>query len=499
MSFVAIEFGDDRILVASLAAGRQAKLQQAFSIPAGDELDEQLGQRLKSELSKHGLGRSDAIVVVSRSSAEMREVTVPPAPDEELPDMVRLLARNEFATLNDNWLLDFVPLGSDPTVQRTVLAAGISPELKKQVGNILEAAGLRVKHGVLRPFAAVNLLRSRLSDGKCRLIANPSDDQTDIVIVVGHEPIATRTVRIPSSHDEDQQARFICGEIKRTLASSHGSMGDRRVDEILFFGDPAKNKPFEEMLRDKLDLHVEFLDPFQLVDVSAGLTKPDNSARFAALIGSLVQQSAGLPFEIDFLNPRRPVTKETDRSRLLIYGGLAAATILLAVVFGWWTLRSQAQEIAELNTELQSAVNRNSGDGGKRPSVEQIMGEVTKIDQWKQADVNWLEELYQYSSRFLTPDDVIVDSFDAGLRRGEPRIIVRSRVAGVQKESALIDALDSRPYQVVPTKSGISEDDPSYPMSFDFNVLLTEDRSDVIDKVDEKTAQFLRERNSRDK
>jgi hypothetical protein len=495
MSFVAIEFEDDRIWIAAAKKARETKVHHAFSIDTADaSSDDDVAERLRAELSKRGLSRSDAIIVVSRSSAEMRELEVPPAPDAELPGMVKLLARNEFATLNDNWLLDFVPLGDDPTAARTILAAGISPELKQQVGKTIEASGLRAQHAVLRPFESISLVESRLQDGKCRMIVNPNGDEVDVVIVVGIVPIATRTVRIPANCELEKRARLLCGEIKRTMASSHGSIGDRRLEEVLIFCDPPKHQSLGEEISRSLDLEVELIDPFQQVAVSSGLDRPETPARYAALIGSLVREFSDSRHHLDFLNPRKPPAKKSNLSRVYLYGGIAAATVLLAVGFAWWTLRSQAQEIARLNTELQEAIRQNEGDGGKFPSVEQVVSEVGKIDKWKLSDVNWLEELYQYSDRFLTPDDAIVDAFDAALRRDEPRIIVRSRVAGVQKESGLLERLDSRPYQVVPTKSGVSDEDESYPMSLDFNVLLTEDRRHIIEEIDEKAAVFLRNR-----
>ena len=185
-----------------------------------------------------------------------------------------------------------------------------------------------------------------------------------------------------------------------------------------------------------------------------------------------------------------------DRTRIYLYGGIAVAATLLAILFGWWTLSSQANQIASLKQELADAVKLNKGDGTKRPSVEQIMGEVSKIDDWETSNVNWLDELYQYSNRFLTPDDAIVDSFIASVRRNEAVINVRSRVGGVEKEEALIDALDSRPYRVTPTKSGTSDQDASYPMTFDFNLVLPDSRGEIIEEVNQKTIDFLQRRNA---
>ena len=497
MPIVAIEFENERILVASAQpTKRGVEIQTAFELEIGAGDDEAAAAKLKSALAEHGLSRSDAIIVVSRSSVEMREVVVPPAPDDELPELVRFQARNEFASLNDNWLLDFIPLSTDATMPRNVLAAAISPEFNRQITKIAENAGLRIKHIVLRPFATVELLHGKLAGNGCKLIVNPNGDQTDMTVVVGVEPVATRTVRIPEAFDPEQRDQSLLGEIKRTLASSHQATGDKRVEEIVMVGEPTHYKTLAGNLKSQLDVGLDFVPPFESARMARRAKLPEEPSRFAGLLGAIAHQDPPLKARIDFLNPRRTVIKTVDRSRIYLYGGIAIAATLMTVILGWWTLRTQAREIADLQQELADAVELNKGEGTKRPGVEQIMGEVSKIDSWKVADVNWLDELYQYSNRFLTPDDAIVDSFDAAVRRNEAKIIVRSRVAGVQKESALIEALDSRPYQVTPTKSGTSDQDASYPMTFDFNLVLPESRGDVIEALDRETAEFLKQRNS---
>ena len=48
---------------------------------------------------------------------------MPPAPDNELPDLIRFQAMREFGAMQSDWPLDFIPLDSDPEQPRSVLAA----------------------------------------------------------------------------------------------------------------------------------------------------------------------------------------------------------------------------------------------------------------------------------------------------------------------------------------------------------------------------------------
>ena len=135
---------------------------------------------------------------------------------------------------------------------------------------------------------------------------------------------------------------------------------------------------------------------------------------------------------MDFVNPRKPIVVKRDNSRRYQVGAAVAAVFVIAIASGWWMLRQQTSEINRLREDLAYLVRLNEGVGDN-PSVDQITDEVDKIDAWKVADINWLKELSEYSERSLTPDDNIVDVFDAitGLKAGgNARIVVNENPIG---------------------------------------------------------------------
>ncbi len=499
MAFVALQFEENQIFVASAKInGKRIQVQDLFSVPLeGNDAD--AGELLKARLTQHNLTRSDAILVIGRGDAEIREISVPPAPNNELPDMVRFIARSEFASLNDSWALDYVPMSEDESLQRTVLAVGISPELQTQLDQFIEPSGLRVRHIVLRPYATVDLIRSKLADEQCRLIVDPNGDTTDMTIVDGVKLVATRSVRIPDSYDSNQRSDALLSEVRRTLASSRKTLGDKKVSEVVLFGDPKSNKPFEGNLKSHLDLAVDFIDPIKLTSASSSLQEKTAGERFAALLGSLVQQASSTPHAIDFVNPRRPIVKKRDFTKWYIYSGVALAAVLLAMIGSWWVLSGQASENELLQNKLTALRNKNDGRGEKE-SVKQILGEIAMIDNWKKSDVNWLDEIYQYSERALTPDDSIVDLFDATASTKAdmpPRVAVKTRLANVEKESELVQSLSERPYLVDPRRGGYDESDEEYPVSSTFNISLDRNDTARLKEIDERAGEYLKERNQR--
>ena len=315
MALVALQIEDNNILVAAArASAKRLKISSLFSVELDGD-DAHASELLKKKLAKHGLSKSDAVVVISRADAEMRELVIPPAPDNEIPDMVRFIARNEFATLNENWALDYLPISGDATQSRNVLAVGISPEYQEQLKSIVTSAGLKVKHVVLRPFSTIDLVRSKLEDNECRLIVDPNGDQTDMTIIEGDCLIATRTVRIPESLDANQRSDTVLSEVRRTLASSRKLLGEKKISEVIFFGDQENNKILEGNLRSQLELETEFVEPTSMVPLSSGCKLPEDVHRFAAVLGTLVQQNSSRPHSIDFLNPRRPVVVKNEHGQ----------------------------------------------------------------------------------------------------------------------------------------------------------------------------------------
>lgn len=494
MAIIALEFEDTQVRVASArVSGKRLQIQNLFSVELGGD-DTSAAQQLKSALAKHGLARSEAIVVINRASVEMRELSVPPAPNNELPGMVRFIARNEFALFNDAWVLDYVPLSDDASEMRTVLAVAISPELNQQISSMAESAGLKIRHMVLRPYAAIELVRDRLGDGKCRMIVDLNGDQADLTIVDGENLVATRTVRVPGDLEAGKRAKMITSELRRTLASSQRNLGDRKVSTVMIFGDGRGNEALENLMKTELGLDVDFVSPLQCVPVKSGFHAPENVAQYAALIGALVGQNSTRKHTIDFSNPRMPVKVRSDRSKLYLYGGVAAGIAVVVIGIGWWILHSQTSTIASLRQEVNELAKANEGGNGKL-GVDQILGEVSAIDRWKLKDVDWLEELYQYSDRSLTADDVIVDLFNAELNRREkelPKIIVNTRAATVESESDLFRSLKERPYDVKPGGGRIDSRDESYPQVNTYDLRLEVDSRKQMRQLDEDTSEYLK-------
>ncbi len=493
MSIVAIEINPNRILLVAgrKTANRPLEVSHAIEIPIEPDLnDVAIAEKLKQVVDDLGLARSEATVVLCRSQSELREIELPPAPDDELPDMVMFKAKGDFASFNELWLLDFVTLDGDKTQPRRVLASAIAPEVSERVRKIIEPSGLKLKRMVLRPFSIMELLHSHTSDDLGRLIVNPGDDFTDIVVAKGNQTVSTRSIRMSGDHSADQRSQQLVSEVRRTLASSKRQLGGAAVTAVILLDDEKANRHLVGNLSERLKIDVDVVDPFSgLNRIGQAKGTIESPWQFSPLLGSLVHQGNESAPAIDFLNPSRRTQVSTDRSRLWLYGSLAGLAAMLTIIFGWWTLSSQTAEIATLKQELIDKINVNEGDVN-RPSVDTTLGRTGMIDNWQKANVHWLDELNEISQRFLTADEVIVSNWNAVVRRNVPTVEISGRIVSTEADRNLFGALESRPFIVTPTKASVSEGDEEYPYTFGSSLAMQRSGNDWLNEIDKHVREF---------
>src|SRR5262245_43138119 len=178
-----------------------ATVDHALAVPLGEReegstAEPDVGAALAKALAEHGVARTEAMVAVGRASIELRFLSTPPVPEEELPDVVRFQAVRQFTTLGEDWPLDFVPLAPNADGGMNVLAAAIAPDLLAQIRKDCATAGITLSRLVLRPFAAASLLKQQFDDGKCRMIVDILRDDADLTVLIGSQVIFPRTVRM---------------------------------------------------------------------------------------------------------------------------------------------------------------------------------------------------------------------------------------------------------------------------------------------------------------
>ncbi|HEX5103453.1 MAG TPA: hypothetical protein VFV87_06560, partial [Pirellulaceae bacterium] len=388
-----------RVAVAH-ARGAGIVVEHAFVVPLVERehsavLEADVGAAIGKALAERGLSRTEALVAVGRASIELRFLTTPPVPEDELPDIVRFQALRQFTTLGDDWPLDFVPLAPNADGGTNVLAAAISPDLVNQIRQTATAANVSVTGLVLRPFAAASLLRKEHADGKCRMIVDLLRDEADMTVLLGPQVIFPRTVRLPTVAEPEALARALLAEGRRTMIAAQNQLGGRRVEEVVIFGDGQHHSSLKQLLEKELSLTVKLIDPFEWVEWDGGARaqKPEYPGTFAPLLGVLCDAARETRPEIDFLHPRKKPEPPNRRRTMLIAGGAIAALVLIGFAWMQLSLWSLDGRIAQLKKDVAS--QKKLADKSVKP-VEQ----ADRLEQFSAGDVTWLDELALMSKRF---------------------------------------------------------------------------------------------------
>ncbi len=469
--------------------GPRVHVTHAVRLPiAADQSWTAVADACAREMAKHHFGRGDADVIVNRRSVEMRDIKVPPAPDDELPDLLRFVAKNEFATVTDQWQLDFVPLSDDSSVGRTVIAAALSPQWRANIELLCERCGLKLRRILLRPFLDTLIVAEHrlLSDG-VNLLVHRVAETVDLTLTQQGRVLLSRSVLL-AGHDEGELERETAQEIRRTVLTAPRVGEGRAVDRVLLIGPEASVTRVRELLGDWTGSELVACDPLDdhAFQLSREFTQLERPEQFAAHFGALQSLSSARVPQIDFANPRRRKEKKIDKRRVALYASLAAIVIVGAGLLIWQTLSSQQSAIAQLQKEYDTLRQENLGDR-IRPGVDDLIGEVQLVDQWMAGKIDWTAQLLDISRRLLTADQTILDSFTGlVLRNQELKISISGQLDTNESGFQIQKQLSDPPYRIAPGKLAQDSKLPEYPFSYGLDLFAELSDFDTAQSVNER-------------
>jgi Tfp pilus assembly PilM family ATPase len=395
-----------RMMIAS-GRGRQVVIEQAFSVRLDREapavgLAEQIGGLIASELDARGLGRPDTVVAVGRSSIELRQLQLPPAADDDLPDLVRFQAMREFNEFDDRWQLDYLPIEGSAESPRTVLATAIGPAAFELCKAVCDRAGLKMRRLLLRPCESALLLKSGRPSvrGQLALLVNLLGSEAELTAVVDGRAVFLHTAR---NVGDAPLAQALLAAIRLTIAAVPNQLGGRRIESIVVCGLNEAHRELARTIESELDIRVELFDQFQNVQLGRVLadSPPDDVGRFTALTGMLLTELAPSEHAVDFLHPRRRTEKPDPRKKWFAVAAVAAALLLVWFIYSrveHYLLDCRVKELAQQVRDLDKSL-----DEAKRAHAK-----VAEVVRWADEDVNWLDRFYALNQSFPPAEEAML-------------------------------------------------------------------------------------------
>ncbi|MEE2934424.1 MAG: hypothetical protein VYA84_00335 [Planctomycetota bacterium] len=426
---IAIDWDEGELrLVAAQCSGRSVKVTDALVIPVTEAGIE---STLKSAITSRGLQEAPALVAIGRGQAELRELQLPPVPDDELPEMVRFQAIRSFASAGENATVDYlVTHRKEEGVE--MIAAAVTPASLKEIHALGEQADVPIERVALRPLSAAALYLTHHSSKTTQdtVLIDLLSDDAEIVVAREGRVIFVRTVRMPTTIAG--RARALGGELKRSLVAC-GSTGS--LDSVVLWGKKSVHIDDLQMLADASGAKVQALDPFTLVDVDRKLQDelPEHVGRLAPLIGLLAADENDGNLLIDFLNPRKKVEEVVNPYRKAALIGIPIAAVALIAFAIFFQLRGLDQQIADLKSS--NATMKSDVDTANK-SVQR----TEKIDTYLDGDVNWLNELRRMATTIPASEELIVRGISASSNTRSGGGVIT--LEGAVTEPAVIEKLE---------------------------------------------------------
>lgn len=403
--------------------------------------DAEAAERIVAAVRQRKLSGTETLVAVARASIELKPLSLPPAPDDEVPGLARFQAMREFNTLGEDWPLDYIPLSGGETEPRTVLAAAIAPQAIKEILGTCEAGELDVKHVVLRPCSAASLLRRRPGEFRIRLLVDVLGDEADLTVLVGDSVVFMRTARLSHGLSDAERVQALVAETRRTMVAVANQLSGRRVEQICVCGDGPELKLLASAVEEQIKLPTMLFDPLEGVELAGELRRalPADVGRWAPLVGLLLDEAEGQRHAIDFLDPKK---KPAPPSRRKQYAAIAVAAAVLAIALVgwiWYDLGRRDREVADLNAQI--AANDRKDPQTRESPLDEAKNSQTawaEMETWLAGDVVWLEELARASERVPNASEMMVTQLTITSDGRGPAMTVQ----GLAKDVATIDAAE---------------------------------------------------------
>lgn len=457
---IALDFSSQGArLLRAVTKGPQLVLSEAVALEGnGGDLTAAVHAQLRSWKA----GKASLLLLVPRSDCELRTLSLPAVPEDELPDMVRFQALQQFASIGDDWPSDFVKLFDQDGTSLVLAATLPRPRLTSRVAE-LEAAGCQVKGALLRPGATAVLVdRCQPDLPACRLIVDRMDDRAELTIVDHTRLFLSRSVLLVRSSEDPRGAASLLNETRRTLAACRSQFSDIKVAQLVVTGGDEAAGFLAHELQRALDIPAAACDPFVRCACAADWQGPlpDEHANFAAAVGALLEESQPSGQRFDFLRPRKAPTPVSRQPLWTAVALSLAAVVLVAGGMLWHALREADREILNLR-------RRVSETDKLVEAAQRQMREVEMIEEWFERSPNWLVELRHLSDRMPLADRLRLQHLQADrLADGGGRITMKGYVDEPLTVAELEVTLRDGRHSLVGLDRDFVGSDPRYPWYF---------------------------------
>lgn len=375
-----------------------------------------LGGFIKESISGARIGVGRAILCIPRDQVVLNTISLPPTPVEEMAALVQFQVSKELPFAAEQAVLDFAVAGAhDPKAPCSVLATAIRRELLEFYQNVASAAGLSIESVGLRPLA--NLIALTASTGgtgpELTLLVDVGPHRTEIDLIRGGVLVFSRAASMsvgmePATVGEGgeaegpsyQDSRIISGvvdrdpaeanpqavsallvEVIRSFEAFRATEPSASLDRIVVAGSSGLEPQLAQMLGARFATRAELFSPEKALGLSAERARELRG--FSAALGLAIGHSHDELALIDFLHPKRPVTKRELRLKKAP-SAVMAAILLIGSVYLF-----QTKYVLPLRDEIRALEKAQSKMKTEEKAVREFAEKVDALEGWIESEQHW--------------------------------------------------------------------------------------------------------------
>lgn len=432
---LALDIGASKLLLAEFLTRNSAEpvlLKYAVAeLPVDTEMEGGVADTLASTLRglyhEHGFKAAPMLMTLPGQKVFPRYVKLPPVSPDKVAEMVAYEAEQNVPFPINEVVWDYQVIGeADPTEVNALLVAVKRDDVKELTDGVA-SVGLEPEVVDAAPMALYNAIRFNYPDADgCTMVLDIGARSTNLVFVEGSKiftrsiPVAGNTITqeiakglnlkaseaealkrqvgfvalggVYAMTDDDRADRIskvvrnvvtrLHAEVNRSINFYRSQQGGSPPQRVLLTGGTALMPHMDTFFREKLQVEVEFFNPFVNVAVDekfgASLDDAGNAGlmQLGGVVGLALRRSMHCPVEINLLPPDL-VARKAFRRRIP-YLVLSAVGVVLAMMC--WSLYAK-QLIRGYNEQHDVVKGRLDEISGLQRTIDGLHGEQQEYER----------------------------------------------------------------------------------------------------------------------
>jgi Tfp pilus assembly PilM family ATPase len=436
--FLALDWDHHQLHVVSATVKHGGlKIHKALVLPEPQTPNlaeaEAMGARLRDLLKAEGMAPAPVLACVGRDRLILKELRYPAVPAAEEPAIVRFQAVKELSHAPEEVVIDYTPSGEPgPGGDKQALVVVLRRELLTAYQSLCRVAGLKLAAVSPRAFGTALCLRTKAGQaGEAIAVVTRAEEWAEFCVVRDGELLFSRglTALAPGG-----DAAFL-SELRRNLAV-YASQVPKHPVKAIVLSDGGKYPALREQLQRTAGLPVHEFDP--LAGQMQAEVPLEKRGGFTGAVGLLLAQSERRAVPIDFLHPKQPTAPvDTHRWKAVAAAAVAAVLLLGGAVAAYSHLASKDRIIRQLNLVKMDL-------DGQLVQIEEDAKRIKALGDWADAEVIWLDELYDLTDVFPEGNQMRLASLTGGellSRTGKDKHVARMALKGVSNDRQPVNRL----------------------------------------------------------